>query len=327
MDKLEHIYQLDKLLRKRKVPMAAPELQARLGISRATLTRLIKHCRNTLDMPITYDNERKGYCYIDEDKTSFQLPGFWFNANELLGLMTSHRLLSEVQPGILQPYLAPLQEKLEKILAHKQLGSQEIFKRIRILPIANRVAKLEDFQKVAAALVKRHQLRLQYSSRSDDQLTERQVSPQRLIYYRDNWYLDAWCHLRQQLRTFSLDRMHVVSTGEVAKDISDQALDQHVRGTYGIFAGAVTQQAVIHFSSDVARWVADEQWHPNQQSRHLQDGQWELVVPYGNPTELIRDILKFGPDAEVIAPLELRKAVQEKLSKALRKYRNIVSKP
>jgi proteasome accessory factor C len=324
MDKLEHIYQLDQLLRQRRVPIGAQALQDKLEISRATLTRLISYCRNLLHMPITFDNAHKGYCYLDEDKANFQLPGFWFNAEELLGLMTSHRLLSEVQPGILQPYLAPLQARLEQVLSNKQLAGKEVFKRIRILPMANRQPRLEEFQKVAAALVKRQKLRMQYSSRSGSgKPEERQVSPQRLVYYRDNWYLDAWCHKREQLRTFALESMHAVSTGETAIDISDAELDAHVRESFGIFSGPATHQAVIHFSSEAARWVADEQWHPKQKSQPLKDGKWELIVPYDNPTELIREILKYGPEAEVIAPAELRKEVQDRLSKALRKYRKL----
>ncbi|MDT8429578.1 MAG: WYL domain-containing protein [Pseudomonadales bacterium] len=51
--------------------------------------------------------------------------------------------------------------------------------------------------------------RIKYSSRSKEELSERWVSPQRLVYYRDNWYLDAWCHLREGLRMFSIDRLDV----------------------------------------------------------------------------------------------------------------------
>lgn len=50
-------------------------------------------------------------------------------------------------------------------------------------------------------------MRIRYHSRSKDERTERVVSPQRLIYYRDNWYLDAWDHLREALRSFSIDRI------------------------------------------------------------------------------------------------------------------------
>jgi len=38
------------------------------------------------------------------------------------------------------------------------------------------------------------------------------VSPQRLVHYRDNWYLDAWCHLRGDLRSFAIDAIQEATT-------------------------------------------------------------------------------------------------------------------
>ena len=324
MDKLERIYALHKLLRKRKAIISRADLEVRLGLKRATTTRLIAFCKNSLGMPIEFDRARGGYYYAETATDRYELPGLWFNPSELIALMTSHRLLAAVQPGILEPFLAPLQQRIEQLLKHKRAGSREIFERIRILPMTNRIAKLEDFQQVSTALVSRKQLRIAYSGRSStEKLTERWVSPQRLIYYRDNWYLDAWCHKREALRTFSLDRMHVAETGAAAKEVSDQQLNDHVTPTYGLFAGPVTNTAVIHFSSAIAEWVADEQWHPEQKWQYLDNGKWELAIPYGNPTELVMDILKYGPDAEVMSPPELRALVTEKISKALRQYRKM----
>jgi predicted DNA-binding transcriptional regulator YafY len=323
MDRFDQIYRIHRLLKGRRTALTRIWLEGEFDVSRATVTRLIAFCRDTLRMPIEFDREKGGYVYTEAERERFELPGLWFNRSELLALLTSHRLLADVQPGVLQPFIAPLQERIEQLLRHKRAGNKDVFKRIRILPLGNRVSRLEDFQKITDALVNRQQLRIVYSSRGKDEVTERRISPQRLVYYRDNWYVDGWCHLRRGLRTFSLDAMQVLEAGETAKDVPDQELDAHVTRTYGIFSGSATGKAVIHFSSDAARWVADELWHPDQESTHLADGRWELVVPYGNPTELIRDILKYGPDAEVIAPAELRVQVAEKLSLALRKYRRI----
>jgi proteasome accessory factor C len=323
MNKIDKIYALHRLLKGRKTPISRLDLLRRLDLPRSTATRLIGFCRNFLHMPIDFNKEMDGYLYEEKERDTYELPGLWFNPSELIGLLTSHHMLEKIQPGIFQQHLAPLQKRIEQLIEHRHAGSKDIFKRIRILPMANRVAKLEDFQKVADALVSRKRLRLQYSSRSKNEVTERWISPQRLVYYRDNWYLDAWCHLRNDLRLFALDSMNVAESSGIARDVPDRQIDEHVMHTYGIFSGRATNKAVIHFSGEAARWVADEQWHPEQESRHLAGGRWELVIPYGNPTELIRDILKYGPEAEVISPPELRVDVTDKLSQALRKYKKI----
>jgi predicted DNA-binding transcriptional regulator YafY len=69
-----------------------------------------------------------------------------------------------------------------------------------------------------------------------------------------------------------------------------------------------------------ARWVADERWHPQQHGRLLPDGRYRLEIPYHRADELILDILRYGPDVEVLAPADLRQAVAERLQRAAAIY-------
>jgi predicted DNA-binding transcriptional regulator YafY len=141
------------------------------------------------------------------------------------------------------------------------------------------------------------------------------------IFYRDNWYLDAWCHLRRALRSFSIDRVHVAQNlDDPAKSISDRQLNRHFASAYGIFAGEPKHTAVLRFNKNRARWVADEHWHPRQQMQFQPDGGLELRVPYGDPRELLMDILKHGADVEVLAPPTLRRQVHETLKQATTLY-------
>jgi len=113
-----------------------------------------------------------------------------------------------------------------------------------------------------------------------DQVIERTVSPQRLTHYRDAWYLDAWDHRRRALRSFSIDRInHAIELDESAEDIPEARLDGHFASAYGIFAGKADKTAILHFSAERARWVADERWHPQQVGQFLVDGRYELRIP------------------------------------------------
>src|SRR5690554_2483170 len=207
MDKLERIFLLHRILSARRTPVARQDLQDRLDCKRATLTRIITFSRDYFGSPIVFDRERQGYYLDSRDGKAFELPGLWFSPTEVHALLTSHHLLSNIKPGLLAPHIVPLIERLEGLLRHKRAGSKEALQRLRLLPLAQREARLEDFQKVADALVGRKRVRVQYQSRGKDEMSERWLSPQRLIYYRDNWYLYAWCHLRESIRTFSIDRL------------------------------------------------------------------------------------------------------------------------
>ena len=90
--------------------------------------------------------------------------------------------------------------------------------------------------------------------------------------------------------------------------------------SYGIFAGKANKTAVLRFSAQRARWVADERWHPQQVGQYLTDGRYELQIPYRNDQELVMDILKHGDHAEAVSPETLRSEVAQYLRKALEKY-------
>jgi len=123
------------------------------------------------------------------------------------------------------------------------------------------------------------------------------------------------------LRTFALERVSAPALrDEQARDIADAELDAELAAGYGIFAGAATERAVLRFTPLRARWVADEIWHPAQETRWLEDGRYELSVPYANPRELMMDILRHGADCEVVAPPTLRTAVRDSLEAARRQY-------
>lgn len=322
MDRLQRSYQLHQILSSAHYPVSRRQLEERLECSAATIKRIIEELRLYFNAPISYSRERNGYYYDTREEASFELPGLWFNANELHALLTMQQLLEQIQPGLLSEHLKPIKSRLEKILAIFQLDKAEISKRIRILQMTARRSAGGHFQLVASALLQRKRLQIHYHSRSRDQTIQRQISPQRLIYYRDNWYLDAFCHKRHALRSFAVDRISVPqSLDAVALDFSDADLDAHFAVSYGIFAGKPKEIAVLLFSPERARWVADEQWHPQQQGKRLENGSYELRIPYANASELVMDILKHGAGVEVIEPAELRQEVINQLRATLENYR------
>lgn len=320
MDRFDRYYTLHSMLRGARRPVAGKVLQEKLQCSRATLARVIQYMCAYLHAPIEYDRGANGYCYAKNGEHPYELPGLWFNASELYALRAAHELLTTTQPGLLGHHLAPLRQRIEEILDKQQLGNGELLRRVRILNIAAR-AGADCFQQIAGAVMQRKRLRITYHARGGDEITDRIVSPQRLVHYRGNWHLDAWCHLRKHLRNFSVDRIKTCIVQDMpAKEIDDSALDKYFTTAYGIFAGEPTDIAILRFTARAARWVADEHWHPEQQGEWLPDGRYELRLPYGDPRELIMDILKHGPEVEVVEPELLRHEVMERLQRMMQVY-------
>lgn len=321
MDKFDRIYALHRILAARRTPIGEADLCGRLECSRATVYRLVAVLRDRLGAPLERVDDPAGFRYAPDAQSTYELPGLWFTDQELQSLLVFHRLLAALEPGLLEEHLAPLRQRIDALVAHKRLGLAEAARRVRVLAIASRPAG-DAFRVLAEATLQRRRLRLSYHARSTDRVTERDVDPQRLTHYRDNWYLDAWDHLRGELRSFAVDRVRRPELlDEVARDVPEPELDEHFASSYGIFAGRATKTAVLVFSRERARWIADERWHPRQVGQFRTDGSYELRIPYRDPRELVMDILRHGPEVEVLAPEALRAAVAEALRAALAQYR------
>jgi proteasome accessory factor C len=321
LDKFDRIYQLHHILDGRKTPMPIEDLQLRLECSQSTVFRIIKLMREHLNAPIVWVEDPPGYKYQPTASGGrYELPGLWFSAREIQALSVLQQLLRGLGPGLLEEHLSPLAKRLDELIAHKRLQLTEASSRIRILSLGARPLGA-CFQIVAGATLQRRKLSLKYHSRSRDEQTERVVSPQRLAHYRDNWYLDCWDELRNALRSFSIDRiLSATQLEDAAIDVPNSQLDEHYASAYGIFAGKANKIAVLRFSRERARWVADERWHPDQSGQFLTDGRYELKFPYRDSRELVMDILRHGADVEVISPEGLREEVKRALRAALAQY-------
>ncbi|MGZ8217015.1 helix-turn-helix transcriptional regulator [Methylomagnum sp.] len=235
-----------------------------------------------------------------------------FNASEIHALFTMRRLLQDLQPGLLEPHVRPLLDRLNHLIGTGSPHIKEVEKRVRVFQVARRAVETRHFASLATALFERRQLRLAHYNRASGHRTERTVSPQRLIYYRENWYLDAWCHWREAIRSFAVDALEAATIGpDAALDIPEAELDRHLGTGYGIFSGDAVQWAVLRFTPERARWVSREIWHPQQRSEFEADGGYRLEIPYSDDRELVMDILRHGAEVEALAPDSLRDRLRE----------------
>ena len=322
MERTERFYKIDRLLRDSR-SVSLERFLEELSVSKATFKRDIEYMRDRLNAPISWDRTLRGYIFDKEidDAPSYELPGIWFNQSEILALLSMEALLSQIQPGLLGPRLDPLKQKLRDLIEVGEYSVDAIKNRIKILNMGSRSRSIKHFEVIALSLMQRSQLELTYYVRSIEEVTQRSISPQRIVYYRDNWYLDAWCHSVNAVRSFSLDAVRTATLrDEAAIQCYEKILDSVLGSGYGIFSGTELLWAKLRFSAERAKWVSLEEWHPSQRTHFDDEGYFILEIPYSEQHELVMDILRFGPDVEVIEPESLRHMVREKVSKMLAIY-------
>lgn len=321
MDKFDRIFQLHAILAGRRTPILLEDLMARLECSKSTLYRAINVLKDTLHAPVEFDAEVGGFRYAGaKGESAFELPGLWFTPAELQALAVMQRLLKDVGGGLLTEHLGPLSKRLDELTRHRRLNLGEAASRLRFPAIGARPAG-PAFQTCASATLQRKKLWVEYHARGTDERSERTVSPQRVTHYRESWYLDAWDDGKGELRCFAIDRiLRVALQKERAVDVAASELDAHYASAYGIFGGQADKVAVLRFTPERARWVADEVWHPEQQGKRLEDGSYELKIPYRDQRELVMDILRHGPHVMVMEPQSLVDEVKSQLTGALGRY-------
>jgi len=322
MSQLERLRKINEMIHERG-SVEINDFLHELEISLATFKRDLAFLRDRLNAPITYDRETNGYRF---DKPNlgkkFELPGLWFTEAEATALVTMQHLLSSLgQGGLIGPHIAPLMAKIDTILGNAETSSNELRKRIKLISMGARTNNNDSFATIGNALLKRECLKIKYHAKGTNEITEREISPQRLIHYRDNWYLDAFCHQKNDLRSFALDGIQNVSTlNKKAKEISESELNENFAESYGIFSGKATKRAKLRFTPERARWVSTETWHPKQKSSFDKDGYYLLDFEYHQDPELVMDILKYGGDVEVLHPASLKEKVKTQHKKALDQY-------
>jgi predicted DNA-binding transcriptional regulator YafY len=321
MDRYERISTLHRILKSARYPVPLARLMDELSCSRATAYRDIAFLRDALGAPIDSDGDQAAFHYATVEAERFELPGLWLTSEELQALLALNELVGRTGPGILASALAPFRTRIDRLLSDQNDGKNFPLERIRVIGSGTRKVDESTFRHGASAVLGRKRLKFNYRARSTNEPTARTVSPQRLTHYRDNWYLDAWDHQREGLRSFALDRITRAEVrDEAALDRDEAELNQHLASSYGIFSGAPKAMATIRFSPHAARWVADEHWHSQQQGQWLNDGRYELKLPYSNSRELLMDVLKYGPDAEIVAPVSLREEMKIMLQLAIGAY-------
>jgi predicted DNA-binding transcriptional regulator YafY len=328
MAKTARLYKIELLIRQRGSVSFAELLHA-LEVSPATLKRDLEYLRDQLGAPIEYDRDSNGYRFASASAGAWrgekhQLPGLWFSERELYSLLMAHQLLAGLDAdGTLSRHLQPLLDRIHELLGPDGEGdAQALMKRVKIVSALRRPVPPECFERMGEALMRRRRLHLRYLTRARGEVGEREVSPQRLVHYKNTWYLDAWCHSRERLLRFALDAVQAARVLDSrAKDVAMRQVQAEMDAGYGIFAGGTRQEAVLRFSPQAAPWISREEWHPAQQGRWLDDGSWQLTLPYVDETELVMDILRQGEQVQVLAPASLRTAVQRRLAAAVAAYR------
>lgn len=304
---LHNLHKMHNILKQHRRPTSAQYLAEALGRSTKQIKRYYETLRDVFHAPILYIKS-EGYKY-DKNGETFELPGIWLSPQELMQLNTLLQLIEEFENNSLNEQFKNIKQEIHKLIESQNISADTLKGKVKILPTQKQTIKAHHLGTINEALVNNLRLHISYTSEQLNK-TEREISPLRLIYYKENWLIDSYCHLRDELRQFKVACINTIKlTDTAAKSIPQYIQQEHFASSYGIYSGKPKHTAKLRFKNHTAQEMARTQWLPDQTGK-WQDNDYILSFPYNNDTELIGEILKHTSNIEVLAPIELREKIQ-----------------
>lgn len=248
-----------------------------------------------------------------EDGFKARLP-LKLTLSEVAALVMSREFLAPLGASLLGPAAATAFEKIGGVLSRDAVGLLDRMREtigVRAVGAKLQLPAAEHFPVIQTGLLERRSLRMRYYSFQRDAETERDVDPYHLTHFNGGLYLVGYCHLREAVRVFAVERIRAVDVlrqrfeipaGFDAKEYLDKA--------WGILQGDLVTVRVV-FSRRVARYIKERLWHPSQRVRDLPDGRVELTLRVADTLEVRRWVLGYGVEAEVLEPVGLREALRQ----------------
>ena len=138
------------------------------------------------------------------------------------------------------------------------------------------------------------------------------MDPYHLANINGEWYLFAFDHARQDIRTFVPARVRTMKpTGRTFPRPDKFSLEKRLRDSFGVHSGEGEYLVVLRLAPRVADYVREKKWHPSQQLRELKHGGIELTLKLSSLIEIQRWVLSWGGDAAVVKPQELAASVRQ----------------
>jgi predicted DNA-binding transcriptional regulator YafY len=313
---LERMLRIHQLLNSGGYPNATT-LARQLEVSRKSIHRDLEFMRDRLELPLKYDGSQFGYFYTEPVKA---FPTIQITEGEILALVVAEKALQQYRGTSFERPLLSALKKMEQALPDTiSLSLNDAAQAISFRTSWEPILNLKIFDILAKATTTRQQLELAYRKPGQRRIERRLVDPYHLANINGEWFLFAFDHLRNDLRTFVPARIKSIRrTGKTFERRPAFSLAERLRGSFGVQSGHGEIEVTIRFHERVADYIREKKWHDSQQLRELKQGGVEMRLKLSSLGEVGRWVLSWGGDAVVIRPAELVESVRQAAQKVLR---------
>jgi predicted DNA-binding transcriptional regulator YafY len=308
---LERVIKIDALLRTGE-RHTADSLGKALEVSEKTIRTDLQFLRDRLHAPLVY-GRREGWYYHD---LSWTLPTIPLSQGEVFALTLGAKMLSAYAGSA---YHAELQSALEQLVnrlpEQSQLDLQQVANE-RVLFRPGAMVNLDPlvWQKLQFACQCFRSVKMRYFTAGRASESERVVDPYVLHLSNANPYLTGFCHARQAIRDFRIDRIRAIEVLAERFDI-DPSFDPQAYLNRAFFheQGGEPTQVSIWFDAPTAPYIRERTWHSTQVIEEREAGSLVLRFEARGLEEVKRWVLFYGKGAIAQEPMELVELVRQEV--------------
>ncbi|UCH59324.1 MAG: YafY family transcriptional regulator [Anaerolineales bacterium] len=303
------------LLQKRPNQKAA-DLAHELGVSVRTLHRYI-NMLDQMGLPVYSERGPQGGFSLVR---GYRMPPLVFSPEEAVAVYLGVSLVEEMWGRVYRGAARGAQAKLDNVLPDEQ-RHEIAWARRALLATGMHRTNLEALapvlEKLRKAAREHRRVHMTYQGKEKRQPSQRDMDPYALVHRWGWWYAVGFCHLRQELRTFRVDRI----TGLTLMDtLFNPPTDFDLRTYLDSEAGTQPLMTVkLRFQPQVAQ-VAQENYTAWEKVEKQPDGCVEVTFAAPTLEWAASTALAYGPIVEVVEPAELRQLVSTWAEAILQRY-------
>ncbi len=302
--RLERLLNIDQLLRSHS-RITQSILSEKLEVKERTIRDDLHFLRDRFMAPLKY-TKKEGWYYTDDN---WRLPSISLSIGELFALTLGARMLESYAGSAYQKELQSSIERLSERLPEQTWINLQQLADERIIFRSGAEMKLDPdiWQTLLEACRSSKRIWIHYYAATRNQYSSRVVEPYLLHVYRaTNPYVIGFCHKRQEMRWFRIDRIQQIKvldeTFERDPNFDAQTyLDQIFQAE----VGGKPVRVSIWFDAANAPFIRERRWHVTQEITEHDDGSLTLHLVSGGLNDLKRWVLGYGKGAVVKEPVEL----------------------
>lgn len=272
------------------------------------------------DAPIKYSKRDGGYYYADEDFSINDIP---LSEDEIDAIKFATNTLIHFRDSAM----------------FKQFGFaiDKIFDRVNISqdPNASDIGSFVQFEvgvsargndflaPILNAIRGKNIIHFDYESFVNGKKKSRRVVPLLLKEYRNRWYLISYDNDKEAIITYALERMEdVVLSDDVFSEPIAFNAEEFFKNAVGITASdSATPEKVIFKAENVAaKYIESQPFHQSQKVEKKGKNKTVFSMEVLISEELIRSLLSYAGEVEVLEPLILREMMVKRLVEMCDKY-------